>query len=148
MKQETYRNNTPLTTTLVPLIIKNSDPLPMFCIETTHNFFLRDSKIIMIPEVVGHDWTSFSEIEAESERIHEHPILRELLERSSNSVGPKLSDLDEKLLAEAQATLLPVGPFACSLASASASCSSTLGGPTPSKMPRSFIKSLRGRKNF
>jgi hypothetical protein len=126
-------NNTPLTTTLVPLVIKNSDPLPMFCIETTNNFFLRDSKIIMVPEVLGHDWSSFSEIEAESQRIHETPLLRELLERSPTSVVPKISDVDE-----AQAMLLPVGPFACGVTSAAACCSSSIGGPPASKMPRPF----------
>lgn len=111
------RNNVPLPTTLVPLMIPNSDPLSMFCVETTNNFFLRDSRIIMIPEVLGHDWTSFSEIEAESDRIRNAQILPEPLQQNTSSGQT-------------------VGPFACSLATASASSPSVSGEPSNSKMPR------------
>ena len=125
----------PFNTTLVPLIVYEGVEKPMFWIETKHDFHLRRAKIVMIPEPVGYDWNTLSEIEAESKRMYDQdfPVRRR---SSSVSISRVFTCNDENKPANETeaASLLVEAPV---VPDPSASSSSASGEPPASKMPRS-----------
>ena len=73
------------STTLVPLLLPVGRKPPLFSIHTANTFYLRGASVFMVQYIEGNRWTTFTELVAESERLHREDFPPTTTRNSSSS---------------------------------------------------------------